>query len=564
MSGPERISSDGTEERPHCSWYSSCTWDSHSQADCANALCKASGYMSGSFVSASNNMCTSGNVTGSAVYYEIDTGNTLMLDKKCDARITADCQPWNASTTHAQMQLGTGSIVVSDGTAARPFCSWLNHCSWDDQTKLQCAEALCTASGFEAGGYFVSASNSMCTSDFSIGTFWYFEADTSRFVQVDKHTDAQITAACTRATTTLKPAASASGLTSPASKQEGQSPALVIPVLSVLCFLVGGLMMVAFAVKRNRSKSKLQHQQEDKRTDHEDLELPKPRLLGSRFVAYLNRSFSKSWPEKRPLGVSLDYLQRIFPEEARLATGLQNPSFYVTCPVYASGPHGKGAKLICPRDGQLGCSVIDVLEPHQKSAATHFVSWSWGYSLEVFVTALQGWAETSKVDIHKTFLWICFFCNNQYRIKSDMQATSPEALQATFELNLLRTGRMLLLLDDFEQPVYATRSWCVFESFVCIDRNIPMTIILPQQANRRFQDALETNPRAIRDGLSNLDVRKATASCQADDDLIKRAILNSHGFDAVNRVVQKGLARWLTQSFADYIAVDSIDSLPAV
>ena len=33
-----------------------------------------------------------------------------------------------------------------------------------------------------------------------------------------------------------------------------------------------------------------------------------------------------------------------------------------------------------------------------------------------FVSAVNGWVRKSGVDGEDVFLWICFFCNNQYRI----------------------------------------------------------------------------------------------------------------------------------------------------
>ena len=47
---------------------------------------------------------------------------------------------------------------------------------------------------------------------------------------------------------------------------------------------------------------------------------------------------------------------------------------------------------------------------------THFVSWCWSYRLTDFVSAVNGWVRKSGVDGEDVFLWICFFCNNQYRI----------------------------------------------------------------------------------------------------------------------------------------------------
>lgn len=53
------VTSDGSELAPYCSWSSSCSWTSSTKLKCATGLCQAAGYVAGTFVSASNNMCTS-------------------------------------------------------------------------------------------------------------------------------------------------------------------------------------------------------------------------------------------------------------------------------------------------------------------------------------------------------------------------------------------------------------------------------------------------------------------------------------------------------------------------
>ena len=50
---------------------------------------------------------------------------------------------------------------------------------------------------------------------------------------------------------------------------------------------------------------------------------------------------------------------------------------------------------------------------------THFVSWCWAYSLNNVVSAIERWLQKSNEDPQNVFLWMCFFCNNQYRIQEE-------------------------------------------------------------------------------------------------------------------------------------------------
>lgn len=91
MDSARTITSDGSKARPTCSWYRSCSWTTSSQQDCAEALCEASGYDDGTFVSASNNMCTSSVYSGSHWVYLWDTGELGYYGLRNEALITAKC-----------------------------------------------------------------------------------------------------------------------------------------------------------------------------------------------------------------------------------------------------------------------------------------------------------------------------------------------------------------------------------------------------------------------------------------------------------------------------------------
>eukprot|EP00438_Fugacium_kawagutii_P006523 Skav209116 [mRNA] locus=scaffold179:314917:316704:+ [translate_table: standard] len=99
---------------------------------------------------------------------------------------------------------------------------------------------------------------------------------------------------------------------------------------------------------------------------------------------------------------------------------MENPNFYDICPHLAYGPTGK---------------------------VTHFLSWCWAYRLEDVVTAVKRWVDKSSQSPEHVFLWICFFCNNQYRIKDEAVTTGSDDLKDIFEGHLIEAGQMLVLLD---------------------------------------------------------------------------------------------------------------------
>ena len=118
-----------------------------------------------------------------------------------------------------------------------------------------------------------------------------------------------------------------------------------------------------------------------------------------------------------------------------------------------------------------------------------------------------------------SFSWWGFFCNNQYRILESKCQTGSEQLRSVFEGHLAKAGQMLLMLDTFVKPSYMTRAWCIFEAFVCIDKDFPMTIILPERAQAAFIENLDMSGgfTLLKTAFETMDVRRARASSTADE-----------------------------------------------
>lgn len=118
--GSNIITSDGTKEKPLCTWNSDCAWDYAAQSKCALAICKASGYTFGTFVNASNSICEASAVDASVWMFTVDTEEYVEGDWGQEAYVTAECS--NPSYT--------GDVKYSDGTQTGPLCTWNSDCAW--------------------------------------------------------------------------------------------------------------------------------------------------------------------------------------------------------------------------------------------------------------------------------------------------------------------------------------------------------------------------------------------------------------------------------------------------
>merc|ERR1712224_251136 len=156
-----------------------------------------------------------------------------------------------------------------------------------------------------------------------------------------------------------------------------------------------------------------------------------------------------------------------------------DPTFPELAPKIAYGEEALGYGKICPRDRKLGCSITDAMTLENKGTANKFLSWSWGYKLNDMIGGLEDWATNSHVDHKKTFLWVCFFCLNQFRMSEAKQAGGASNLDEVFRRRLQRVGCLVTLLDNWIQPRYLTRVWCVYEQFVAHELDIEVQVIFP-------------------------------------------------------------------------------------
>ena len=214
-----------------------------------------------------------------------------------------------------------------------------------------------------------------------------------------------------------------------------------------------------------------------------------------------------------PKGIAATYLLNDFVELARERVEVESPNFY-DLTILSYGPIGLGYQKRCPRDGQLGCSIVDAINECYKGEASYFVSWCWQYKLNDFVSAISSWVQREGVDPSDAYLWVCFFCNNQYRILEEQTQHGSSQLTSMFEHHLASAGRMLVLLDSFVEPLFLTRAWCLFECYVSADQYIPMTITFPD----RLRTEATEGRQPLEEAIQALDMRRAKASDKVDEE----------------------------------------------
>ena len=80
-------------------------------------------------------------------------------------------------------------------------------------------------------------------------------------------------------------------------------------------------------------------------------------------------------------GVSMAYLLQDFVQLAQEKSREVDPTFLKLKEVFWLKDHKLGQDRYCPRDGKLGCALVDLLPFQHRKRQNHFMSWSWKYSL---------------------------------------------------------------------------------------------------------------------------------------------------------------------------------------
>ena len=138
------------------------------------------------------------------------------------------------------------------------------------------------------------------------------------------------------------------------------------------------------------------------------------------------------------------------------------------------------------------------------------------------IKALKGWTSGSDRDPRRTYFWICSFSLNQHGLNglprgddvgvaSDHQAA--ERLAKGFDDRVVGIGRILPMLNPWDDPGYVKRAWCLFELYTAVTKRIDIDVIVSASETQSFRQALATKGYGVVDEvLSQIDGDTATAT----------------------------------------------------
>ena len=251
-------------------------------------------------------------------------------------------------------------------------------------------------------------------------------------------------------------------------------------------------------------------------------------------------------------GVSLRYvLSDEFAELAIRRTGRANPTFIDMKTGFWLEEDPIGKDVICPRDGRLGCALIDWIPRADRHQQTHFVSWSWQYTLEDVRSALNMLKKFNSAP-EDISLFMCFFVNNQFRIIVEPSTAGSDNVEEVFQDTLRRIGQMVVILDTWNEPVYMKRIWTIYEQFMSFTLQIPLTIVMPETALLNLRETMLLGEKGwyeISEALAKINCQAAQAWKPDDEQYVKRRITETVGFSQVDQHLNQAMRQMMGMVF---------------
>jgi len=273
------------------------------------------------------------------------------------------------------------------------------------------------------------------------------------------------------------------------------------------------------------------------------------------------------------LGVSVKYLSSTFYEECKTYLNSRGKDVS-TALVYdiedLREPTGmireKGKAIISKEDGKLGASYIDCLKDEDDvGEATHMLSYSWGNKISDIIMALNSYCDRNQLPKNRTYIWICCLCNNQNRLKENIERGENEPMEEferIFKEKVLRIGHVLSLMVPWNKPIYIKRVWCLFELFTTIQNDCTLDVIMPKREEKNLLNTiLKTNGyQEILKALSKTRIQDADATVKDDKDKILHLIESGTGYAYVNGRINNRIRIWVNETLAKAVQTKKSES----
>ncbi len=266
--------------------------------------------------------------------------------------------------------------------------------------------------------------------------------------------------------------------------------------------------------------------------------------------------------DSRPKGVSVHWLNGGFLKEVE-DYGKDPTSSKIYEIENLRGENGlirlKGQNTICPRDGRLGAAYVDCLEGEDNvGKANVMLSYGWGNLIGDVALTLMDHCNTNELDPKRTYVWICCLCNNQFRVAENRKLGREvpfEEFEAIFRTKVLGINNIVALMAPWNDPIYLSRVWCIFELFTAHKHGCNLTIAMPPREKASLIQTVNTveGVSTLFNVFASTAVENAQASEESDKVRILSMVEGAVGFAELNNQVNAMLRKWVNASVMETV-----------
>jgi tetratricopeptide (TPR) repeat protein len=221
----------------------------------------------------------------------------------------------------------------------------------------------------------------------------------------------------------------------------------------------------------------------------------------------------------------------------------------------------KGEDITCPRDEEMGAAFVDCIQGEDNvGVANIMISYTWGDTVEDIIDGLEQFVLRKKLNPKRAYVWICCLCNNQHRVvdrRKNNEEVPFEEFKDIFESQVRDVDYIVALMSPWQNPLYLTRVWCIFEMHTAHKNNCDISIEMPSREREKLKSTVLKNPKAydkLFDALGKTKIEHAEATVEADKVNILELVEAGGGTDSLNNDVNNLFRNWIFGSLNIFVS----------
>ncbi|KAJ3030833.1 UNVERIFIED_CONTAM: Kinesin light chain 3 [Siphonaria sp. JEL0065] len=171
-----------------------------------------------------------------------------------------------------------------------------------------------------------------------------------------------------------------------------------------------------------------------------------------------------------------------------------------------------------------------------------FVSHVWEYKFLDVVDTLERFFIGKQIPLHEAVVWFDLFSLPQH---DDEEERKFEWWNHSIMSVVKRIRNIVLVLEDWFDPVPLQRVWCVYEIFCSTMARSNFHIALSKSDETTLVNSLYENPSALYESLSTFKSELTRATKLRDQQMIYKVLRHFIGFHKLNDLVFTAIRHWI-------------------